>query len=92
MARCATPGSRCPAGSSPVRVLTPPGQPRGVIVYYHGGGWVLGTIDEYDLLGRRWPQRTGCAVVLVDYRLAPEYRFPTAVDDAWAALTGPTPA
>ncbi len=73
-------------GSVPVRVLVPPGQPRAVIVYYHGGGWVLGSIDESDLLGRTLAERTGCAVVLVGYRLAPEYRFPTAVDDSQAAL------
>ncbi len=69
-----------------VRVLTPQGQPRGIIVYYHGGGWVLGDIDGYDRLGRLLAYRTGCTVVLVDYRLAPEYRFPVAVDDSWAAL------
>jgi acetyl esterase len=73
-------------GSIPVRVLVPAGQPRAVIVYYHGGGWVLGSVDESDLLGRTLAERTGCAVVLVGYRLAPEYRFPTAVDDSQAAL------
>jgi acetyl esterase len=73
-------------GSVPVRVLVPPGQPRAVIVYYHGGGWVLGSVDESDLLGRTLAERTGCAVVLVGYRLAPEYRYPTAVDDSQAAL------
>ena len=73
-------------GSVPVRVLVPPGQPRAVIVYYHGGGWVLGSVDESDLLGRTLADRTGCAVVLAGYRLAPEYRYPTAVDDSQAAL------
>ena len=73
-------------GFVPVRVLVPAGQPRGVIVYYHGGGWVIGGPDDYDKTGRLLAQRTGAAVVLVDYRLAPEYRFPTAVDDSWAAL------
>jgi acetyl esterase len=62
------------------------GRPRGVIVYYHGGGWVIGGLADFDKLGRLLAHRTGCAVLLVDYRLAPEYRFPTAVDDAWAAL------
>ncbi len=70
----------------PLRVLVPTDQPRGVIVYYHGGGWVIGSLDDYDKLGRLLARRTGCTVVLVDYRLAPEYRFPTAVDDSWAAL------
>jgi acetyl esterase len=73
-------------GFVPLRVLVPTGQPRGVIVYYHGGGWVIGGLDDYDKLGRLLAWRTGCTMVLVDYRLAPEYRFPTAVDDSWAAL------
>ena len=73
-------------GSIPVRILVPAGQPRAVIVYYHGGGWVLGSVDESDLLGRALAERTGCAVVLVGYRLAPEYRYPTAADDSQAAL------
>jgi acetyl esterase len=74
-------------GSSfPVRVLVPEGEPRAVIVYYHGGGWVIGALDEFDTLGRRLAARTGAAVVLVDYRLAPEHRYPTAVEDAWTAL------
>ena len=70
----------------PVRVLRPAEQTRGVIVYYHGGGWVIGGLDDFDKLGRLLARRTGCTVLLVDYRLAPEYRFPVAVDDAWAAL------
>jgi acetyl esterase len=73
-------------GAIPVRVLLPAEQPHGVIVYYHGGGWVLGSIDDSDALGRHLAQRTGCAVILVGYRLAPEYRYPTALEDAWAAL------
>ena len=73
-------------GFVPVRVLTPVAEPRGVIVYYHGGGWVIGGLADFDKLGRILAERTGATVVLVDYRLAPEYRFPTAVDDAWAAL------
>lgn len=73
-------------GVVPVRVLVPKTTPVGVIVYYHGGGWVLGTIDDSEIVGRNLADRTGCVVVLVDYRLAPEFRFPTAVDDALAAL------
>jgi acetyl esterase len=73
-------------GSIPVRILVPAGQPAAVIVYYHGGGWVLGSVGEYDLLGRHLAERTGCAVVLAGYRRAPEYRYPTAADDAQAAL------
>jgi acetyl esterase len=75
-----------PDGVVPVRVLVPLEPARGVIVYYHGGGWVLGTIDEYDTMARKLAERTSCAVVLVGYRLAPEHRYPTAVDDSYAAL------
>jgi acetyl esterase len=73
-------------GSIPVRVLRPDGPPRGVIVFFHDGGWVLGGLDECEPLGRALARQTGCAVVCAGYRLAPEYRFPTAVQDAWAAL------
>jgi acetyl esterase len=70
----------------PVRILVPPQGARGVIVYLHGGGWVIGAIDEFDTMARKLAERTSCAVVLVDYRLAPEHRYPTAVEDCWAAL------
>jgi acetyl esterase len=73
-------------GDIAVRVLTPTESPRGVLVYYHGGGWVIGAIDEFDTLGRVLAERTGMTTLLVDYRLAPEHRYPTAVDDSWAAL------
>lgn len=73
-------------GEVPVRVLVPIEPPRGVIVYYHGGGWVIGAIDEFDTMARKLAERTSCAVVLVDYRLAPEHRYPAAVDDSYAAL------
>ncbi|MGY1664219.1 alpha/beta hydrolase [Geodermatophilus sp. SYSU D00705] len=69
-----------------VRVLTPTPTPRGVLVYLHGGGWVIGTAPEFDTLGRVLADRTGMATVLVDYRLAPEHRYPTAVEDSWTAL------
>ncbi|SEG97061.1 acetyl esterase [Nonomuraea solani] len=73
-------------GSFPARVLLPTPEPRAVIVYYHGGGWVIGSLDEFDTLARELAHRTGCAVVLVDYRLAPEHRYPAAAQDAYAAL------
>jgi len=69
-----------------VRTLVPEGELRAVIVYFHGGGWVLGSIDQFDTLGRELANRTGCAVVLVDYRKAPEFPFPAAVEDCWQAL------
>jgi len=75
------------------RVLVPQPSPRALIVYFHGGGWVTGHIDDFDVLARKLAQRSGCAVLLVNYRLAPEHPFPAAVDDAanalaWAALQG----
>ena len=69
-----------------VRALIPNGQPDGVIVYFHGGGWVVGAIDDFDCLGRTLANESGCSVVLVDYRLAPEHPYPCAVEDAWLAL------
>jgi acetyl esterase len=69
-----------------VRVLVPEGEVRALIVYYHGGGWVIGNVDEFDTLGRTIAARLAAAVVLVDYRLAPEHRYPAAADDAWTAL------
>jgi acetyl esterase len=69
-----------------IRVLKPSSAPNGVIVYFHGGGWVVGAIDEFDTLARELATRSRCAVVLVDYRKAPEHPFPTPVDDAWTAL------
>jgi acetyl esterase len=73
-------------GTIAVRVLVPPQGARGVIVYLHGGGWVIGAIDEFETMARKLAERTSCAVVLADYRLAPEYPYPTAVDDSYAAL------
>ena len=75
-----------PGGVVPLRVLVPLERPAGVIVYYHGGGWVVGSIDETDTVARKLAERTSCSVVLVDYRLAPEHRYPVAVEDSWAAL------
>lgn len=75
-----------PGGSITLRVLCPPQAVRGVMVYYHGGGWVIGSIDEFEAMGRKLAERASCAVVLVDYRLAPEHRYPVAADDCYAAL------
>jgi acetyl esterase len=86
MARVRNARARVAGGTAPVRVLVPGDRPRGVIVWYHGGGWVLGGIEDSDLLGRELARRTGCAVVLAGYRLAPEYRYPTAVEDSVAVL------
>jgi acetyl esterase len=69
-----------------VRVLVPRGGVCGLLVFYHGGGWTIGSIDGYDTLCRLLADGLGAAVVSVGYRLAPEHPYPAAVDDAWAAL------
>jgi acetyl esterase/lipase len=56
-----------------------------VLVFFHGGGWVVGDIATHDTVCRHLANRAECAVVSVDYRLAPEHKFPAAVDDAFAA-------
>jgi acetyl esterase len=75
-----------PAGELPVRVYTPEGSPPfPIVVFLHGGGWVVGTLDTYDPLCRALAAATPAVVVSVDYRLAPEHRWPAAVEDAYAA-------
>ena len=74
-------------GEVPIRLLVPRPDPRGVLVYVHGGGWVVGSTEEFDALGRELAERTGCAVAMVQYRKAPENPFPAAVEDAWAAVS-----
>lgn len=56
------------------------------MLYLHGGGFTIGSLETHDSLCRQIALRSGAAVVALDYRLAPEHRFPSAVDDAWAAL------
>ena len=57
-----------------------------VLLYLHGGGFTIGGLETHDSLCRQIALRSGAAVIALDYRLAPEHRFPTAVDDAWAAM------
>ena len=80
-----------PAGAIPLRLVRPigstPDQALAVLVYFHGGGWVIGDLDTHDTLCRELANGSGCAVVSVDYRMGPEYRFPAAVDDCIAALS-----
>ena len=74
-----------PAGPIPVRVYTPPGSgPFPALVYCHGGGWVTGSIATHEPICRALAHGAGCAVVSVDYRLAPEHKFPAAVEDCYA--------
>lgn len=74
------------AGHIGCRLLWPEGPPAGLVVYFHGGGWILGELDDFDALGRHLCRRSGCVVALVDYRLAPEHVFPAAVEDAEDAV------
>ncbi|KUL96460.1 hypothetical protein DK26_06550 [Bosea sp. WAO] len=73
-------------GAVPARLLLPKAAPAGLVVYFHGGGWVLGELDDYEVLARRLVALSGCAVLLPDYRLAPEYPFPAGLDDCEDAL------
>lgn len=73
-------------GEFTVRVLVPSPSPTAVVVYYHGGGWVLENLAGYDTLGRQLAEKSGAVVVLVEYRKAPEHPFPVPVDDAWAGV------
>lgn len=70
----------------PARLYAPSDAVLPVLVYFHGGGFTVGSIATHDTLCRVLAQRSGCAVVSIDYRLAPEHKFPTASDDAWDAV------
>jgi acetyl esterase len=75
-----------PAGELPVRVYTPEGQPPfPALVWFHGGGWVAGNLDTHDAGCRQLANEARCVVVAVDYRLAPEHKFPAAAEDCYAA-------
>ncbi len=70
-----------------VRIYTPEGEgPFPLFVYYHGGGWVIGDLETADASCRMIANKTGRVVVSVDYRLAPEYKFPVPLNDSYAAL------
>lgn len=90
-----------PLGAIPLRLYKPAGAASGavagavsegasgalpVLVYFHGGGWVIGDLDTHDVVCRTLCAGSGCAVVAVDYRMGPEQRFPAAVDDTHAAV------
>lgn len=80
-----------PHGEIPLRLYVPrqgmaiEGTPRGAAVFFHGGGWVVGDLATHDHLCRALANAAGCLVVAVDYRLAPEHKFPAAPEDAFAA-------
>lgn len=75
-----------PAGELPIRIYTPLGDaPRGALVFFHGGGWVIGSVATHDGLCRALANAGQCLVVSVEYRLSPEHPYPAAAEDAYAA-------
>jgi acetyl esterase len=79
-----------PNGAIGLRIYTPLGaaaQPLPAVLQFHGGGFVLGNLDSHDAIARYYCAHANAVVVSVDYRLAPEHRFPTQVEDSYAALT-----
>ncbi|MFZ3139473.1 alpha/beta hydrolase [Polaromonas sp.] len=74
------------AHALPARLYAPSAEELPVLLYFHGGGFMIGSIATHDVLCRQLSHLAGCAVLSVDYRLAPEYKFPTAAHDAWDAL------
>ena len=76
-----------PDGPIPVRIYWPSDAPAlPILVWYHGGGWVVGTLDTIDATARRMCSLGECIVISVDYRLAPEHPYPAGRDDAYAAV------
>ena len=75
------------AGGVPVRIYRPSPDPDlPVIVYFHGGGWTIGSVEQFDPVTRQIANATNAIVVSVDYRLAPEHPYPAPLDDCWRAL------
>lgn len=78
-----------PIGEIPIRIYTPLNNGNDelpILVYYHGGGWVIGGLDSHDSVCRTLTNGAECIVISVDYRLGPEHKFPAAVEDSYAAL------
>ena len=79
--------NRAIAGQIAIRLYRPTvGSTLPCLMFFHGGGWVLGDLDTHDTLCRRLARESGCVVVAVDYRHPPEHRFPAALDDCFAAV------
>jgi len=74
-----------PVGEIAVRIFRPAQESSALLVYFHGGGWVLGNLDTHTANCRLLAEQAGCVVMAVDYREAPEHHFPAAADDAYAA-------
>jgi len=73
------------AGGVPARLYHPSPEVSGLLVFFHGGGWVIGDLETHDATCRALANRSGHAVLSIDYRLAPEHKFPAALDDCAAA-------
>ena len=74
------------SGSIGARLYRPTARADALAVYFHGGGWVVGELDDYDTMARSLAARSGCALLAPDYRLAPEHRFPAGLQDAQDAI------
>ena len=75
-----------PNGDLPIRIYTPEGDgPLPVLVFFHGGGWVVGNLESHDATCRALTNAAGCITIAVDYRLAPEHKFPAAPEDCYEA-------
>lgn len=93
-ARLLSPRDECPSrdlqvrgaeGPLPARLYEPPGAGQGLLVFFHGGGWVIGSLESHDSVCRALARRSGQRVLAVDYRLAPEHPFPAPAEDALAS-------
>ena len=77
------------SGSIPFRIYTPvaaSAEPLPCLIYFHGGAWIFGDLDTVDCMCRMLANESACRVISIDYRLAPEHRFPAGVEDAYAAI------
>ena len=78
-------------GNVPIRIYRSEGQPTGILVYFHGGGFVLGSIGLMDNVARELAYASGAVVISVEYRLAPENPYPAGLDDCMAVTGGRSP-
>jgi acetyl esterase len=81
--------AKAATGDVPIRIYSPiaaGSDPLPALIYFHGGGWVIGNVETHDGLCRLFANEGGFRVVSVDYRLSPEHKFPAAVDDAYGAV------
>lgn len=72
-------------GTMRMRILTPLPHPTAIVLYYHGGGWMAGSLESYDAMARNLAADANATVVLAEYRKAPEHQFPIPVEDSWTA-------